>query len=77
MARRLRPGVLDDLGLVSALDALATDVTEASGVPVTGEVDPRLPALGADAELVVYRIAQESLTNVARHAGPPRPSTWR
>ena len=69
VARRLRPGVLDDLGLVSAIDALAADVTEASGVPVTVEVDPHLPGLGADAELVVYRIAQESLTNVVRHAG--------
>jgi two-component system sensor histidine kinase UhpB len=69
VARRLRPGVLDDLGLVSALDALAADVTEASAVPVTVEVDPDLPDLGADAELVVYRIAQESLTNVVRHAG--------
>jgi two-component system, NarL family, sensor histidine kinase UhpB len=69
VARRLRPGVLDDLGLVSAIDALAADVTEASGVPVTVEVDPLLPGLGAEAELVVYRIAQESLTNVARHAG--------
>jgi two-component system sensor histidine kinase UhpB len=69
VARRLRPGVLDDLGLVSALDALGADVTEASGVPVTVAVDPDLPGLGADAELVVYRIAQESLTNVARHAG--------
>ena len=69
VARRLRPGVLDDLGLVSALDALAADFTEASGVPVTVELDPQLPGLGPDAELVVYRIAQEGLTNVARHAG--------
>ncbi len=69
VARRLRPGVLDDLGLVSAVDALAADVAEASGVPVTVEVDPDLPGLGAEAELVVYRIAQEGLTNVARHAG--------
>ena len=55
--------------MVSAIDALAADVTEASGVPVTVDVDPLLPGLGTDAELVVYRIAQESLTNVARHAG--------
>jgi len=68
VARRLRPDVLDDLGLVSALDALAADVAEASGMAVTVDLDPDLPGLGADGELVVYRIAQESLTNVARHA---------
>jgi two-component system sensor histidine kinase UhpB len=72
VARRLRPGVLDDLGLVSALSALATDFAQASEVPVTRKLDPRLPALSRDAELVLYRIAQEGLTNVARHAGAAR-----
>lgn len=69
VARRLRPGVLQDLGLPSALDALAADFTAASGIPVIPRLDPNLPALSDDAELVVYRIAQEGLTNVARHAG--------
>ncbi|MEU7002427.1 histidine kinase [Nonomuraea sp. NPDC046570] len=72
VARRLRPGVLEDLGLLSALNALATDFSQSSGVPVTRRLDPDLPALSSDAELVVYRIAQEGLTNVARHARATR-----
>ncbi len=68
VARRLRPGVLDDLGLPSALSALVTDFKASSGVPVAGRLDPELPPLSDEAELVLYRIAQESLTNVARHA---------
>ncbi len=72
VARRLRPGVLEDLGLYSAINALATDFAEASQVRVTRRLDQQLPALSSDAELVVYRIAQESLTNIARHAGASR-----
>lgn len=69
VARRLRPGVLDDLGLTSALTALATDFSGTGGPRVTRRVQPGLEGLGADAELVIYRIAQESLTNVWRHSG--------
>jgi two-component system sensor histidine kinase UhpB len=72
VARRLRPGVLEDLGLISAMNALAADFSQASQVPVTRRLDQRLPALGGEAELVLYRIAQESLTNIARHAGASR-----
>ncbi|MFJ2029927.1 histidine kinase [Streptosporangium sp. NPDC087985] len=72
VARRLRPGVLEDLGLVSALSALATDFSQASGIPVIRRLDPGLPALSGDVELVLYRIAQESLTNVTRHAHATR-----
>lgn len=68
VARRLRPGVLDDLGLLSALNALAADFSEAGDVVLARRLDQRLPALSPDAELVLYRIAQEGLTNVARHA---------
>lgn len=68
VARRLRPGVLEDLGLSSALNALSNDLTQLNGVPVTRRVDPDLPALSSEVELVIYRVAQESLTNVARHA---------
>lgn len=69
VARRLRPGVLEDLGLFSALAALATEFTQATGGTVQRQITPQLPPLTAEAELVIYRIAQESLTNVARHAG--------
>ncbi|WNF67505.1 HAMP domain-containing sensor histidine kinase [Streptomyces violaceus] len=67
IARRLRPGVLDELGLASALKSLATDF----GGPclsVRHRLDADLPPLGREAELVLYRVAQEGLTNVARHA---------
>jgi two-component system sensor histidine kinase UhpB len=69
VARRLRPGVLEDLGLLSAISSLATDFTAASEIPVSQRLDPHLPELGRNAELVLYRIAQESLTNISRHAG--------
>ncbi len=72
VARRLRPGVLSDLGLLSAMSALAADFTAASEVTVTTHLDPQLPELSMEAELVVYRIAQEGLTNVARHAEASR-----
>ncbi|TLP58547.1 histidine kinase [Microbispora triticiradicis] len=68
VARRLRPGVLDDLGLHSALSALGSDFSQASGIRITRDIDPRLPALSEEVELVLYRIAQEGLTNVARHS---------
>ncbi|MGH3589178.1 MAG: HAMP domain-containing sensor histidine kinase, partial [Pseudonocardia sp.] len=72
VARRLRPGVLEDLGLQSALSALVTEFTETTGVPVERRSDGPLPGLDGDVELVLYRIAQEGLTNVARHAGAGR-----
>ncbi len=68
IARRLRPEALDDLGIASALVSLATASGRHSGVRVAHRIDGALPPLGDDAELVVYRVAQEALTNVARHA---------
>ena len=68
VARKLRPGVLDDLGLTSALASLTNDFAEHSGASVRRVVAPGLPALSGEAELVVYRVAQEALTNAARHA---------
>lgn len=68
VAHRLRPGVLADLGLESALRSLCSEFERSSGVPVRHEIDEGLPDLGGDIELVLYRVAQEGLTNVARHA---------
>lgn len=71
IARRLRPGVLAELGLTSALKALAAEFST-GGLAVRHRVDPDLPELGEDVELVLYRVAQEGLTNTARHADAHR-----
>jgi two-component system sensor histidine kinase UhpB len=68
VARRLRPGVLDDLGLLSALAAVSTDLSTHTNVRVRRGFAPGLPPLSREAELVIYRVAQEAMTNVARHA---------
>ena len=68
IARRLRPDALEDLGLHSALSALCSEFTQATGINVVKHIAPQSDRLPPDVELVCYRIAQESLTNVARHA---------
>nr|WP_281381592.1 histidine kinase [Conexibacter arvalis] len=68
VATRLRPEALDDLGLANALEALCARVGDQSGIPVRLSVDPGLPPLSPEAELVVFRIAQEALSNTLRHA---------
>jgi two-component system sensor histidine kinase UhpB len=65
IARGLRPGALEELGLRSALTTLANSFT---GLRVKHALDPEVPVLSPDQDLAVYRVAQESLTNVARHA---------
>jgi two-component system, NarL family, sensor histidine kinase UhpB len=72
IARMLRPEALDDLGLASALLVLGERVAEHSELDVDVHVQPGLPDFSGDAELVLYRVAQEALTNVARHAGAKR-----
>ncbi|MDQ8705615.1 HAMP domain-containing sensor histidine kinase [Streptomyces sp. LHD-70] len=72
LVRRLRPGVLDDLGLISALTSLTEDFATHTGLQVTRRFDADLPALEPETELVLYRVAQESLTNAARHADARR-----
>jgi two-component system, NarL family, sensor histidine kinase UhpB len=68
VARHLRPHVLEDLGLRSALAALTNELFGAGDVLVRRGILPGLPTLADDVELVVFRVAQEALTNVARHA---------
>ncbi len=68
VARDLRPALLDDLGLLPALRALAGDFEEKSGIAVSIRVPERLPPLSAASELALFRALQEALSNVARHA---------
>jgi two-component system sensor histidine kinase UhpB len=68
----LRPAVLDDLGLASALAALADAVARRAQIEVANEVGPGVPTLAPEVELAVYRIAQEALTNAVRHSGCTR-----
>jgi len=75
LAWELRPSVLDDLGLELALSRYTTDWSEGNGVVVDfhsgGIVGPRPPP---DCENALYRITQEALTNIARHANARRVS---
>ncbi len=75
IALELRPKALDDFGLVSALERLTRTFSTQTGIAVDLEArlgtDQRLPA---EIETALYRIVQEGLTNVAKHAGPSRAS---
>jgi two-component system, NarL family, sensor histidine kinase UhpB len=68
IVRGLRPEALDDLGLQSALVGLAQAYGDGADLTVRRSLDADLRPLDPDVELVAYRVAQESLTNVARHA---------
>jgi two-component system, NarL family, sensor histidine kinase UhpB len=72
ISSELRPEMLEHLGLVSALTELATSFARVSGIGVDRDFPAWLPKLAPEIELAVYRIAQESLTNVARHAEASR-----
>jgi two-component system sensor histidine kinase UhpB len=69
IARELRPEALDDLGLPSALAALTERFARQARLEIDLHVDQEMPRLSREAELVIYRVAQEALTNVARHSG--------
>jgi len=68
LSRALRPAYLEDLGLMPALEALSQDVGSSLGIPIVMRVVGRLRRLSHDAELAIYRIVQEALANIARHA---------
>lgn len=65
----LRPGALDELGLVNSLISLCARLDGHAGVRVHRKLDGRVPDLPPEVELAVYRIAQEAVTNVLRHSG--------
>jgi signal transduction histidine kinase len=71
-ARELRPAVLDDLGLIPALHSFMKNFTERTGVRAQLTAFADVERLETAKRTVLFRIAQEALTNVARHAGATR-----
>ena len=68
IAADLRPLMLDDLGLNAAIRWLVRDAAKRMGIEVTVQLGEGDPPLGKSASIAVYRMVQEALTNVARHA---------
>jgi signal transduction histidine kinase len=71
-ARELRPTVLDDLGLIPALHAFMKSFGEETGIRVRLSAFAEIKHVNSDKRTVLYRVAQEALTNVARHAQASR-----
>lgn len=69
LARELRPTILDDLGLVEAVRACAQDIAAREGLRVAVRANDLDGRLDPARELVLYRVVQEALSNVAKHAG--------
>jgi two-component system sensor histidine kinase UhpB len=67
-SRELRPLALEDLGLVSALQLLVNDLARANSLEVDLEIDGQPQSLAPDLEVAIYRIVQEALQNVRKHA---------
>src|SRR5262245_22573275 len=68
LARELRPSTLDDHGLESALRTQVAGFSRQTRVGATLSVEPEVGEFGADEQIVVYRVVQEALNNVAEHA---------
>ena len=69
LSRLLRPAVLDDLGLQAALTWLARTLGQRTDMDIAADCDPEDQRLQPEIETLVFRIVQESLTNVIKHAG--------
>jgi signal transduction histidine kinase len=68
LSQDLRPAALDNLGLVPTLEWLASDITSYSGISIDVNVLGTIRRLSDEAELVLFRITQEALRNVSKHA---------
>ena len=65
----LHPPLLDEAGLADAIRDYADGFTKRSGIPVKLEVSPRVGRMERDVEMALFRVVQESLTNIQRHSG--------
>jgi signal transduction histidine kinase len=68
LSRQLHPSILDDLGLVEALRSECSSFSHREGIAVVYRADEVSPALSNDVALGIYRVAQEALRNIAKHA---------
>jgi two-component system NarL family sensor kinase len=68
ISHRLRPALLDTLGLPAALQHLAREVEDASAMPIAVRIEGAEREVPAEAKTALFRVAQESLTNVVKHA---------
>jgi two-component system sensor histidine kinase UhpB len=68
LARQLRPAVLDDHGLIPALHSQVRDFADQSRIDAVFNSRGTLPRLTPEQQLVIYRVTQESLSNIAQHA---------
>jgi two-component system sensor histidine kinase UhpB len=69
LARKLRPAVLDDHGLIPALHSQVGDFADQTGIRARFSAGGTIPQLSPEQQLVIYRVTQESLSNIAQHAG--------
>lgn len=72
IAKGLRPGALDDLGLVPAVEGFVQDFQQRTGIQCTLHLPSNEPIIGSQAATTAFRVLQEALTNVARHARATR-----
>ena len=75
-ARELRPTVLDDLGLIPALHTFMKSFREQSGIRVSLSAPAAVNKVNHDKRTILFRVAQEALTNVARHAQASQAEVW-
>ena len=68
LAQDLRPPLLDTLGVVMALKAYCSDISRRTGLPAHFEADDDIPEMPDATGVTLYRILQEALSNLARHA---------
>lgn len=72
ISQHLRPEALDDLGLPGALSSLCERLSAQSEIGIECELAHQIPSLPPEMELVIYRVAQEAVTNALRHSGAQR-----
>jgi PAS domain S-box-containing protein len=68
ISRRLHPSILDDLGLIQTIESECNNFSRLLEIQITLDLDTTLPPLSTDTALCIYRVLQEGLRNIGRHA---------